>query len=105
MEAARYGHIAVLDMLLARDDCDSNSRDKDGDTALSHCCASGQLEVAERLLAHRHPGVNINTCDIDQVTPLHKAIANHHLDIVKLLLTDIVARDAPDSHCRPSRLS
>ena len=103
MEAARHGHIPVLDMLLARDDCDSNTRDKDGDTALSHCCASGQLAVAERLLAH--PDVNINTCDIDQVTPLHKAIANHHLDIVKLLLEKNANIEAANkSTCLPAKL-
>ena len=85
MEAARHGHLPVVDMLLAREDCDTNYRDKDGDTALSHCCASGQLSVATRLLSQS--GININTCDIDQVTPLHKAIANHHLDIVRLLVS------------------
>ena len=32
------------------------------------------------------PLININTTDTDLVTPFHKAIANNHVDIVRLLL-------------------
>ena len=43
------------------------------------------------------PDLEINTVDCDQITPLHKAIANRHNDIVKMLIdlprVDVNARN------------
>ena len=103
MLAARAGHTALVSKLLERDDCDINICDKvrhryinfinpshllssfqDGDTALSHACCCGHQDIVTALLSS--PLVNINTTDTDLVTPFHKAIANNHVDIVRLLL-------------------
>ena len=84
MHAAREGHDAVVEVLVAREECDINLSDKDGDTAFSHACCSGSYRVAKILLSCE--GLDINTVDVDLVTPLHKAIANNHIDIVQLLL-------------------
>ena len=63
-----------------------------GDTPLSHACCCGHYDVVKVLLSV--PGLDINTSDMDLVSPLHKAIANNHLDVVELLLKqpDIKAR-------------
>jgi ankyrin repeat protein len=84
MHAAREGHDAVVEILVARKECDINLSDKDGDTAFSHACCSGSYRVAKILL--NCEGLEINTVDVDLVTPFHKAIANNHIDIVQLLL-------------------
>ena len=84
MHAAREGHDAVVEALVARNDCDINLGDKDGDTAFSHACCSGSYRVTQILLNCK--GIDINTVDTDLVTPFHKAIANNHIDIVHLLL-------------------
>ena len=84
MHAAREGHDAVVETLVARKECDINLSDKDGDTAFSHACCSGSYRVAKILL--NCDGIEINTADVDLVTPLHKAIANNHIDVVQLLL-------------------
>ena len=92
VEAARAGHAEVVEMLVVREDCDLNIRDRDGDTPLSHACCCGHYDVVKVLLSV--PGLDINTSDMDLVSPLHKAIANNHLDVVELLLKqpDIKAR-------------
>jgi len=84
MHAAREGHDEVIETLVAREDCDINLSDKDGDTAFSHACCCGSYRVTEILL--NCDVLDINTVDVDLVTPLHKAIANNHIDIVKLLM-------------------
>ena len=57
---------------------------QDGDTAFSHACCCGHLDIVTALLSS--PSLIINTTDTDLVTPFHKAIANNHVDIVSLLL-------------------
>ena len=84
VEAARAGHTEVVEMLVVREDCDVNTRDRDGDTPLSHACCCGHYAVVKVLLSV--PDLDINTSDMDQVSPLHKAIANNHFDVVELLL-------------------
>ena len=105
MLAARGGHTDLVIKLLEREDCDINICDKvgrriniintshllhcqDGDTALSHACCCGHQDIVTALLSS--PLVNINTTDTDLVTPLHKAIANNHVEIVKVLLNQPV---------------
>ena len=87
VEAARAGHVEVVEMLVSRDDCDVNFTDNDGDTALSHSCCCGHYQVVKILF--NCPKLNINISDGDGVSALHKAIANNHVDIVKLLLNRI----------------
>ena len=87
VEAARAGHSEVVEMLVARDDCDINFTDTDGDTALSHSCCCGHYQVVKILM--NSPKLNINLSDGDGVSALHKAIANNHVDIVRILLKRI----------------
>ena len=84
VEAARAGHAEVVEMLVTREECDVNTRDRDGDTPLSHASCCGHYAAVKALLSV--PDLDINTSDLDLVSPLHKAIANNHLDVVELLL-------------------
>ena len=50
----------------------------------SHASCCGHYAAVKALLSV--PDLDINTSDLDMVSPLHKAIANNHLDVVELLL-------------------
>ena len=84
MHAAKEGHVEVVEILVARDDCDINQSDEDGETAFSLVCRRGIYSVAKILL--NCDVLDINTVDVSMMTSLHKAISNNHVDIVQLLL-------------------
>lgn len=50
------------------------------DTALFVCCSRGFLELAELLL---DKGANVATTDRNLATPLHGAVDNGHVELVR----------------------
>ena len=94
--AAAYGHVEFVTLLLSRG-ADVNARTKLGETPLHRAARKGYIKIATILLAHnadvnatgyykvsrRTPwGVFMN----DGITPLHYAVGNAHLGMVKLLV-------------------
>ena len=59
VEAARYGHDAVVRLLLERDDIDANARKKRGSTALIQAAAYGHEAVVRLLLADQRVDANV----------------------------------------------
>ncbi|SCO84736.1 uncharacterized protein FRV6_08863 [Fusarium oxysporum] len=82
--AASSGFVADVGLLLARDDVDANSDNRDGRTPLSLAAAAGHKAVVELLLAHHE--VNTDSKDHRKRTPLSHAAENGHGAVVKLLL-------------------
>ena len=82
--AARWGHKAVVKLLLEKEGVDAGSKDMDGHTPLSWAAENGHLEVVKLLL--EKDGVDPDSIDNDGGTPLSWAAENGHLEMVKLLL-------------------
>ncbi|KAH7159349.1 hypothetical protein DER46DRAFT_702396, partial [Fusarium sp. MPI-SDFR-AT-0072] len=98
---AREGHRheAVVELLLATDGVDVNSKDKDGQTPLS-CAAINGHEVIVKLLLETEK-VDVNSKDQNGWTPLVLTAIMGHEGIAKLLLeTEKVDLDAKDNYGR-----
>jgi ankyrin repeat protein len=86
LEAARYGHTDIVELLLAQDGIDVNYKDRDGCTPLWWAVDRRQKEVVERLLAQ--DCIDVNCEDRAGRTPLSKAARVGHKDVVGLLLAE-----------------
>lgn len=80
--ASRYGHAAVLRLLLERG-ADAKSKGPYGKTALYKAATYGHVDVARQLLMH---GADVESMDQDWTTALHRAAGNGHVTVVQLLL-------------------
>ena len=70
-----------------------DAKNSDLGVCLGHACRFGEPECVRLLLAAH---ANVNTYDIDGVTPLHEACAfDDHIDCVQLLLAARAAIDQP----------
>jgi len=81
--AAWHGHKEVVELLVAVNKIEINTKDKDGWTALMKAASNGHKEVVELLVAVDK--VEINAQDKDGWTALMKAASNDHKNVVKLL--------------------
>ena len=66
--AARKGNMKLINVLLAKETCELNIPDIEGNIPLHHACYSGSLDAAKELLE-----CNINAINKDGNTPLHIA--------------------------------
>jgi hypothetical protein len=82
--ASENGRLAVVKILLARDNVDVNSTDMDGRTSLSFAAAKGDEAVVRLLLTQHH--VDVNPEDAKGRTPLSLAAAAGSEEVVRLLL-------------------
>ena len=82
--AARYGHEAVIKVLLDSGKVDANPKDKDGRTPLSWASRFGHEAIVKVLL--NSGKVDVDPKDKDGWTPLWWAIRNGHEAVVKVLL-------------------
>jgi ankyrin repeat protein len=81
--AAQFGHLQVVELLLAEDGTDVNCTNHVGRTPISIAAGNGHAEVVARLLCHK--GVDPDNSDSDGWTPLFWAVGGKHLDIVRVL--------------------
>ena len=91
MSAAFGGHVAVLDLLLAKG-ASLELTDKEGFTPLCFACNAGQAAAVTRLLA---AGANVNHRDKADSTPAMLAAQHGHTAIVEALIAkgaDVQAR-------------
>ena len=71
INACRYGHSKVVNVLLAVGGIDVNQRKDDGSTALYMACQEGHSKVVKMLLAVA--GIQVNKATDEEVTPLFMA--------------------------------
>jgi ankyrin repeat protein len=95
--AARKGHKAVVESLLATNGIDPDSKDIDGQTPLSWAAGNGHEAVSKLLLAT--DGVDPEFKDTYGLTPLSLAAKKGHEAVVKLLL----AKDGVNPDSKNSR--
>ena len=84
-EAAALGRLDRLKQCLRDDASASNSRSKDGFTALHFACFFGQPDAA-RLLLENGAAVDAVAANPTQVMPLHSAASSRNLEAARLLL-------------------
>jgi ankyrin repeat protein len=84
MFAAEAGHLAIVELLLARGAGINLKSGKAGITALIAASWSGKLEVVDTLL--KHPGILVDQTKVNGVTALIVASMNGHAAIVERLL-------------------
>ncbi|RFU23836.1 hypothetical protein B7463_g12501, partial [Scytalidium lignicola] len=91
-------HEAVVELLLAKDDVDINSKDNDGQSPLTWAVQNEHEAIIELLLAKND--VDVNSKDNNGRTPLSFAAENGDEAVVKLLLAkddvDINSKDNDD---------
>ncbi|XP_034470339.1 BCL-6 corepressor-like [Hippoglossus hippoglossus] len=81
--AARLGYEEVVLYCLERRLCDVNHRDHAGYCALHEACARGWLGIVRHLVEHE---ANVNCSAQDGTRPLHDAVENDHMEVVRFLL-------------------
>lgn len=82
------------EIAVSHKEADINSRNQNGDTALSIAAYDGQKDVVGQLIAK---GADVNTRNNYGATPLHLAINTGHTDVVELLVAkgaDVNAKDS-----------
>jgi ankyrin repeat protein len=82
--AARYGHAAVVKLLLDTSQVDVDSKDQNDQTPLSHAAENGHTTTVKLLLDTNQ--VNVDSNDQCNQTPLSYAALNGHVAVAKLLL-------------------
>ena len=83
--AVFFAHPETVDVLLdAGADVNLASKESMKVAPLASASASGQYEIAKKLIAH---GANVNCRASSDFTPLHESAASGRLEFAKLLLT------------------
>lgn len=77
----------IVRMFLKRKECDVNSRDENGRTALMYACQYKDNTDAGRILV-RNSKTDTNLMDEDGWTALMHAIANNNFDAIEVLLVN-----------------
>ena len=81
--AAHYGHVLVMEVLLALGpDLDINAQSSSGHTALMIATMNGHIDAVQ-LLLNRHANVSLR--QNQGASAIYFAIQNRHLDIIRLL--------------------
>ncbi|OQS02028.1 serine/threonine-protein phosphatase 6 regulatory ankyrin repeat subunit B-like [Thraustotheca clavata] len=81
--AARNGHLAAVQFFVEDANIPVDSTSTCGKTALHYAAKYNKIDLAKYLVSK---GSDINASDDQQYSPLHFAVANGHLDIVKFLI-------------------
>ncbi|KAN0074159.1 Ankyrin repeat-containing domain protein [Elaphomyces granulatus] len=84
--AARCGHSAVVELLLAVADIDPNVRCEFNNTPLFYACESGHVSIVKQLLARDDVVLNVQGTGATRLTPLLTACYNRHTEVINLLL-------------------
>ncbi|KAI9815250.1 MAG: hypothetical protein M1827_002730 [Pycnora praestabilis] len=84
--ATQFGHLPVVELLIANDATDVNYRSRGGRTPISIAAGSGHLGIVQRLLNHKQ--IQPDIPDSSQWTPLFWAIGGKYLDILRMLAAD-----------------
>jgi ankyrin repeat protein len=91
--AAYFGLVGPVSSLIERGQ-PVNSRDENGNTALSWAARNGHVKLVEKLL--REPQIDINSKDKEGCGPLSWAVQNGHTEIVQKLLIEKAPADDRD---------
>jgi hypothetical protein len=83
---SRFGHRAVVKLLLERDGVDVNAKNKSGETLLCSSASNGDIVIVELLLQCDDIDLNVES---NGLTPLMAAERYGHEAIVRLLLGHI----------------
>jgi len=83
--ACKNGHTELINLLLAGDDVDVNSKDYYGKSGFHYACMNGHAEIVNLLFAS--DDVDLNFKDIIGTTGFHFACMNGQIEVIKLLLT------------------
>ena len=84
MLASLQGHDSVVSALLAHTtDADIDVKDNEGRTALHHATDNVHASIVELLMERR---ADMDTVDVQGFAPLHMAIANNSLELVRCFL-------------------
>jgi ankyrin repeat protein len=75
--------VDVLRLLVGREGLELDARDPHGRTAFALACAGGHVEAVRYLGSEA--GADVNTHDMDLLTPLMLAVANHRVEVAALL--------------------
>jgi ankyrin repeat protein len=82
--AAHFGHLTVVDLLLARGaEVDARSKNALTNTSLHAALAGGHRATAQRLVEHQ---ADVNAVEAGGYTPLHQAAELGDAEMVRLLL-------------------
>jgi ankyrin repeat protein len=82
--AAHFGHLTVVDLLLARGaEVDARSKNALANTSLHAALAGGHRATAQRLVEHQ---ADVNAVEAGGYTPLHQAAELGDAEMVRLLL-------------------
>ncbi|KAI5842135.1 ankyrin repeat-containing domain protein [Morchella snyderi] len=85
LRAVAWNHVEVIEWLVARDGLNVNSKDNDGNTALSIAAEAGSDLIVEKLLERQF---HINHANNQGLTPLTLASSNCHVEVVQALLAN-----------------
>ncbi|XP_046582780.1 CARD- and ANK-domain containing inflammasome adapter protein-like [Haliotis rubra] len=94
MDAAVYGHSDIVALLVEKR-ADLLLRDLDGKNVLHYACRGGDVRTVQFLLSQ--DGVQVNSEDVGNTTPVMDAARYGHRDIVELLAkkgADLSLRDS-----------
>ena len=84
--AALNGNLGCCSVILRHQpDIINIKNDNGGNTSLGLACQTGQLKTARFLLQN---GATVSYNNLFGYTPLHKAAAKHHADVVEMMLKD-----------------
>lgn len=84
-QAAKYGHSAMVELLLQHPNLEVSVQNSWGETPLLCAAGTGKLDIVKMLLA-RSGGVDINTPDREGQVPLHKAAQSGNWELMRYLL-------------------
>lgn len=100
-KAAGQGHYELMELFLRRG-ADAGKKDVFGMTALMHASAEGRAATVRRLIPHISK-VELDEWDCSRQTALHKACANGHPEVVRILLLAGLNSNAADKWGRTPR--
>ena len=107
MLASYFGHVALVELLLADSKVDPNIKDKSNSTPLHMAAMCGYIDVVKLLLADHRVDLNARGCWGG--SPLSLAVRGSKFDVVKLLLAnpkvDPNSRDHSENDATPLLLA
>ena len=95
--AAKFGHEAIVSVIVENVEDNDNHPDKQGITPLHISVKQGFTNVTGILLSSAS---DKNPVDVNKITPLHLAVQNEDIDTVKLIVAEIDDRNPGDLQLR-----
>ena len=83
-KSAQYNNDPEIPLLLLCHGAAVNSLNMNRQSALTHACSEGNIDVARVLIEW---GADVNTVDVNGVTPLGVAAGSNYKEVVALLLS------------------